>query len=116
MANIPFSDEDFTSLAQDNLNKFLERRQEPFYLSVTYADLWDVVDAVLHPPAPPKFGVDAAEETPTEPTASFFSGEQNEEEYPAAEEQSSAAAGPTFGGISFFNPSEVLGMYREGAC
>ncbi|KAI8911345.1 hypothetical protein DFJ77DRAFT_469682 [Powellomyces hirtus] len=102
---------DFFNQADSYLKKYLARSEDLFVDGFTYAQLADAVDALLNPPAAPKFGGDFAAEAAVPETTSFFSNDQAEEaeENVARDGDESASKAPSFGTISFFNPSEVLG-------
>ncbi|KAI9099747.1 hypothetical protein DFS34DRAFT_570807, partial [Phlyctochytrium arcticum] len=91
----------FLDVASSNLDKYLANRDEEFVQDITYAQLASTVETVLHPPPPPKFEADATEETQEAP--------HEEAESTNVDEEAEESSGPAVNGISFFNPSELLG-------
>ncbi|TPX69999.1 hypothetical protein SpCBS45565_g02096 [Spizellomyces sp. 'palustris'] len=103
------STEDFLQSAESHLHKYLERQDEPFVHGVTYGQLAAVVDTILNPPAPPKFGTENFEEAILEePTAEDTGLPEEERDHVTGHSIAS-----NLGTISFFNPSEVLGITTE---
>ncbi|KAJ3286323.1 hypothetical protein HK104_009105 [Borealophlyctis nickersoniae] len=100
----------FLESAQTYIQKYSEQSAEQFAGSVTYAELNELVEKILSPPAPPKFGIDAESgESPALPEAEYEAGPASENEVEGGEVR--AEAPPSAPGIiSFFNPSEVLGI------
>ncbi|KAJ3052108.1 hypothetical protein HK097_006883 [Rhizophlyctis rosea] len=85
------------------LKKYLERSKEDFYRQTSYADVYNLISDLLYPPAPPKFGQD--EHPHAESEEASVKSPVKEDAADAHEQTPSGGAN-----ISFFNPSEVLGV------
>ncbi|KAI9003257.1 hypothetical protein BC832DRAFT_593329 [Gaertneriomyces semiglobifer] len=88
-------------LAQAHVDKYLTRDSSEFMNGVTYAQLADWIVNIRNPPAPPQFRSEAAEELSTE------------QDVEPTEVETDHKPRNITGGISFFNPSEVLDIQTE---
>ncbi|KAJ3033071.1 hypothetical protein HDV00_006803 [Rhizophlyctis rosea] len=103
---------DVESLVENSgtfIKKYLDRSPESVFSAISYAELYDLISNILFPPPPPKFGQedDLPENHDQDYTTEDPSSAEFEEGADSVTPEVASAGGAQ---ISFFNPSEVLGV------